>query len=1004
MSNQLQLTGGAKLRNLEGVLTGSTGILGSVPLGAANGVATLDSAGKVPVSQLPNSVMEFKGTWDAATNTPTLANGTGNAGDVYLCNVAGTVNFGAGPIAFAVGDYVVYSGSTWERSSGATGTVTSVAASITGNSIGITGSPIATAGTLAFAFSGTSGQYINGAGNLTTFPTIINSIGLSMPSAFSVSNSPLIANGTISVTGAGTASQYIRGDGSLATFPSTGGGGSSVYYYLNGSINASVAGYKQMANTAVIGVGTDFSLVGNGLIAEFLTDAGNPNRLLIPSGSWNFEMYFSMSSSGGNQKFYVELLKYDGSTFTSIASTSTNPEEITGGTTTDLYVTSMAVPETTLLTTDRLALRVYIVDNSVGRTSTLHTEDNNLCQIITTFAAGVSSLNGLTANTQYFAVGTSGSDFNISSVIDTHTFNLPTASATKRGALSSTDWSTFNGKQNALTNPVTGTGASNYISKFTGTSTIANSLIQDNGTNISMNGSIYSSALLTLRSIGSTGATYGVYLLNSSSVTNFYVNDAGYSYFSVGVGIATSPTSANALEVGGSGKFTSSVTASSLIKTGGTSSQFLKADGSVDSNTYLTTSVAASTYVPYTGATTGLDLGTNTLSAGNTKINDTLYLKLATSYSHIAGYYGISVGTNIFVISNSATTQAVFSLASLTSSRTFTLPNTTGTLALTSDIPSLSGYIQGTGTTNYVPKFTGTGTIGNSLIYDNGTNVGVNTTTPNTLFEVKATTTNLGRIRVSSTTSTAGNYRGYEFSNGATFRGGLVQDESTETISLFTPIGGQSFDAFSNGNIGIGTSGSNAGYKLDVNGTGRFSGQLTGTNAIFNTGSSVTPNFIVYGGGNSTGGGKGNIRSSDAGGGNYWDFGRDNAVTGDFVISNFAASPFFRLATLTGAATFSSSVTAGGEIGISGNASIALNNLSGTFSQQLQYRNNGTTKFQLYLDESNNSFNIFNSALSTNSFTIKSTGIVNIANVPTSTSGLATGDIYKTVAGVLMIM
>ena len=104
MSNQLQITGGAKVRNLEGVITGSTGVLSSVPLGGANGVATLDSGGKVPVSQLPSSVVTYLGTWNAATNTPTLTNGTGDAGDMYLCNVAGTVNFGAGPISFNVGD------------------------------------------------------------------------------------------------------------------------------------------------------------------------------------------------------------------------------------------------------------------------------------------------------------------------------------------------------------------------------------------------------------------------------------------------------------------------------------------------------------------------------------------------------------------------------------------------------------------------------------------------------------------------------------------------------------------------------------------------------------------------------------------------------------------------------------------------------------------------------------------------------------------------------------
>jgi len=59
---------------------------------------------------------------------------------------------------------------------------------------------------------------------------------------------------------------------------------------------------------------------------------------------------------------------------------------------------------------------------------------------------GITSLNGLTASTQTFATGTTGTDFNIASATSTHTFNLPTASATNRGLLSNTDWSTFNGK------------------------------------------------------------------------------------------------------------------------------------------------------------------------------------------------------------------------------------------------------------------------------------------------------------------------------------------------------------------------------------------------------------------------------------------------------------------------------------------------------------------------------------------------------------------------------
>ena len=172
MSQQLQITGGAKVRDLNDVIIGTSGVLSSLAFNVANGVPKLDSNAKILVSQLPNSVMEYKGTWDASTNTPTLVNGTGNQGDVYLCNVAGTVNFGAGAIAFFVGDQVIYSGSIWQRASGATGTVTSVALTETGDSLNITGSPITTSGTINIGFNGTNLQYINGAGNLTTFPIL----------------------------------------------------------------------------------------------------------------------------------------------------------------------------------------------------------------------------------------------------------------------------------------------------------------------------------------------------------------------------------------------------------------------------------------------------------------------------------------------------------------------------------------------------------------------------------------------------------------------------------------------------------------------------------------------------------------------------------------------------------------------------------------------------------------------------------------------------------------
>jgi hypothetical protein len=311
--------------------------------------------------------------------------------------------------------------------------------------------------------TGTSSDYLDGTGTPTPFPTLTNgtvtSVAATVPNptnpAFSVAVPNPTTTPSIDITANGLVSQYVRGDGSLANFPLGGGGGASVNYYLNGSISQGTIGgnaYLQMSRVPVLGGGTNFTRTnaqGNGYIAQFITDAGDPNLLAIPSGNWNFETYFNASSGGGNPSFYMELYKYDGATFTLISSGATNPEAITGGTVVDLYVSALAVPSTVLAATDRLAIRIFVTTS--GRNITLHTEDNNLCQIITTFTTGLNALNGLTAQVQNFATGTSGTDFGITSATDTHTFNLPTASASNRGALSSSDWSTFNGKFNTPT-------------------------------------------------------------------------------------------------------------------------------------------------------------------------------------------------------------------------------------------------------------------------------------------------------------------------------------------------------------------------------------------------------------------------------------------------------------------------------------------------------------------------------------------------------------------------
>ena len=99
------------------------GAMASSDRGVANGVASLDGGGRIPYSQLPESAMEYKGSWNASTNTPTLTNGVGTNGDFYIVSVGGTW----GGTEFFANDRIIYDGTTqtWQRIGG--GNVTSVA-------------------------------------------------------------------------------------------------------------------------------------------------------------------------------------------------------------------------------------------------------------------------------------------------------------------------------------------------------------------------------------------------------------------------------------------------------------------------------------------------------------------------------------------------------------------------------------------------------------------------------------------------------------------------------------------------------------------------------------------------------------------------------------------------------------------------------------------------------------------------------------------------------------
>jgi hypothetical protein len=132
--------------------------------GAANGVATLDAGGKVPVSELPAAVLgalSYQGTWDASTNTPTLTSSVGTKGYYYVVSVAGNTNLN-GITDWLVGDWAVYNGTVWQKVDN-TETVTSVN--------GQTGAVVLTqadiSGTVPTTRTITAGTGLTGGGDLS---------------------------------------------------------------------------------------------------------------------------------------------------------------------------------------------------------------------------------------------------------------------------------------------------------------------------------------------------------------------------------------------------------------------------------------------------------------------------------------------------------------------------------------------------------------------------------------------------------------------------------------------------------------------------------------------------------------------------------------------------------------------------------------------------------------------------------------------------------------------
>jgi hypothetical protein len=184
--------------------------------------------------------------------------------------------------------------------------------------------------------------------------------------------------------------------------------------------------------------------------------------------------------------------------------------------------------------------------------------------------------------------------------------------------------------------------------------------------------------------IQSSGGGYGVIINNTTASTS-----APFTIQKQGASVIT-------LTDAGAGTFNSSLTASSFVKTSGTSAQFLKADGSVDSSVYALDSAV----VKLTGNQTvaGIKTMSNVF-----KLDDTLQIKNIAQLSNNTGYTGVWAETAAIGFYTGANAIRLLYAGNYN----YTMPSADGTLALTSQLSSylplsggtLTGALSGTSAT-----------------------------------------------------------------------------------------------------------------------------------------------------------------------------------------------------------------------------------------------------------------------------------------------------------------
>jgi hypothetical protein len=414
--------------NADHTVTG-LGTAAELNAGVANGVATLDGSGTVPISQLPAAVLgalSYQGTWNASTNTPTLTSSVGTKGYYYVVNVAGNTNLN-GITDWLVGDWAVYNGSAWQKIDN-TDAVTSVN--------GLTGTVVLTTTNVA---EGTNLYYTDArargavsAGTGISYNSTTGVITNSSPSLggdvvgpasstdnavarYDTTTGKLLQNSVVTIddSGAGTGFTTLAASTSLTTpaVQATNSGGLSL---------------KNSAGTTQISMGGGG---GDNVSVNVSTNLNGSNAQIDISPTGTGHVHMKPTGTGA-----VEIAPTNAGTINNMAIGGTTP--LAGS------FTNLSVTGTTSF------------DGSQGTAG----------QVLT--SAGTGATPTWTTPTTGTVTSVTGTSPVVSSGGTTPAISMPAATSSVNGYLTSADWTTFNSKQPAgtyvtsvaATSPVTSSG------------------------------------------------------------------------------------------------------------------------------------------------------------------------------------------------------------------------------------------------------------------------------------------------------------------------------------------------------------------------------------------------------------------------------------------------------------------------------------------------------------------------------------------------------------------